>query len=169
MGDFTNPNDEALFASIGRLTLSWGHLEAGIDALVDVIFQAYGNPPGDKKIPWALSDKIRYLRCALPILAGEGEATDEHLRILDEIKIEAETRHDIIHSFVIEHNEGDGHAKAIRLIHKKTFREMKHIDLIPIEIIKAAIRANDLAKMPFRLAYLLLEESDETSVPIKPE
>jgi len=46
MADYTSREDEAFFAAIGRLVLSWGHVEAGLDMFVMVLHNLLGGSPG---------------------------------------------------------------------------------------------------------------------------
>ena len=34
---FSSPDDEEFFGAIGRLTISWAHLELGLDCMVEIL------------------------------------------------------------------------------------------------------------------------------------
>lgn len=155
MATYTGANDEEFFASIGRLALAWGHLEAGLDIFVYLVFVGLGNPPGDKEIPLSLSRKIRYLRSALNKLPIGDDERDAIFQKLDEIKQEAETRHDIIHGIVVEQVENSGTAEIVRLINQKTRLEQKHLTVTSLSVLEAAQRAQQLSSFTLTLGSLL--------------
>jgi hypothetical protein len=160
MDPYTGPKDEALFSAIGRLTLSWGLLEAGLAAAIDSIFHLHGNPSREAEIPRALNRKIKFLRKAIPKLAGDGDETRRFLAFLDEVDKETIVRHDIIHGCVVRHEEGTGEALSIRLLHHKTGRVMKPVRLDAETIMQAAVRTNKLAGIALTLARLLSGAED---------
>ena len=42
MSEYTSPTDEAFFGAIGRLTISWAHLEFGLDCMVEIVHHHFG-------------------------------------------------------------------------------------------------------------------------------
>jgi hypothetical protein len=58
MADYTSREDEDFFAAIGRLVLSWGHVEAGLDMFIMVLHNVLEGRRVEPVIPWALQRKI---------------------------------------------------------------------------------------------------------------
>jgi hypothetical protein len=138
--------DEAFFAAIGRLAISWAHIELGFDCAIDVIHRFMGGEKIDPDAPrTSLFRKTRYLRkwaktVPEPTLRGAIPA------LMDAIEVAAETRHDLIHGVVIGHEEATGRADMVRLIHGATMRvEKKCYQVTTTQILRAAIEANTLA------------------------
>ncbi len=155
---FDNPSDNALFASIGRLTISWALLEGAVDLCVIYFFRNAGNPAGEKEMPrTALKRKVTFLKRTireLPLL--DASAKSNATAILDAILSEAVTRQDIIHGAVIDHEEGSGVATLARLIHdEKTGISGSITEITPTAINMATIRVRELTSVMQRLAYEL--------------
>jgi hypothetical protein len=83
---FTEPADEAFFAAIGRLTISWAHIEVGLDWLVRIAHHDLG---GYERIeaeePISLKRKLTYLRKAFRTLPELAAFADRFHPIADEI------------------------------------------------------------------------------------
>jgi len=63
MADFTSPEDEHFFAAIGWLTISWAHVEAGVDFAIDVIHRCLGGIEIEREMPrTSIYRKLRYIR-----------------------------------------------------------------------------------------------------------
>jgi hypothetical protein len=102
MASFTSKEDEAFFAAIGRLTISWAHIEAGIDGAVAIIHQCFGGKQIETDPPrTSLYRKLRYIRkwaktVPVPIFQESAGV------LMGEIEKAAELRHDIIHGYGAE-------------------------------------------------------------------
>src|ERR1700730_15579688 len=95
-GTFTSEADEAFFGAIGRLTISWGRLELGLDCMVQILYYEFKGNTIERTIPTTLQRKITFLRSAWKrLLIGDG--SNGYLKFLDRVETAAETRHDIIH------------------------------------------------------------------------
>ena len=141
---FTSPQDEAFFSAIGRLVVSWAHLEAGLQATIEIIHFSLGGAQHEPNIPRALNKKLAYLRRSIKRLVGE-QVAQPWIAFFDEVAKESDTRHDIIHGAIIEQAEAAGIAKTIRVIHGKGRTQLKHVEISTIYILQAAIRAQKLA------------------------
>ena len=62
-GTYTSKADEDFFAAIGRLTISWAHLELGLDLVVDITHRLKLSKELEK--PRALQRKISYMRASV--------------------------------------------------------------------------------------------------------
>jgi hypothetical protein len=63
-GTFTSDADEGFFGAIGRMTISWGHLELGLDCMVEVLYRLSKGNTIEPEIPRSLQRKITFLRSA---------------------------------------------------------------------------------------------------------
>ena len=61
---YTTPEDELLFSSIGRLTISWARLKVGLDALITIIHHRVGGKSVETEMPWMLKRKLKYIKSA---------------------------------------------------------------------------------------------------------
>ncbi|MGJ0503280.1 MAG: hypothetical protein ACR65X_05925 [Methylocystis sp.] len=144
-GSFTSTEDEALFSAIGRLVISWAHLEAGLQATIEIVHFSLEGAHHEQILPRALNKKLAYLRRAITRIAGD-EIADPWLAFFDDVARESDQRHDIIHGFIIQHAEATGAAKAIRVIHERERTKLKPVELSTISILQAANRAQKLAR-----------------------
>lgn len=121
MADYTSREDENFFGAIGRLTISWAHLEFGLDCIVEIIHHGFGGKMIEPEIPRALQRKITYLRAAFKNLPFElpQDALQGYLNLFDQIQTAAQTRHDIIHGIIIEYAERSGEATMARVIRNR--------------------------------------------------
>lgn len=143
-GLYTSDTDEAFFSAIGKLVVSWAHLEAGLQATIEIVHFSLKDVLHEQSLPRPLNKKIAYLRRSVKLLLSETEATP-WLKFFDDVARESDVRHDIIHGFIIEQAEGTGAANAVRAIYEKNGTRLKKIDLTTSTILQAAIRAQALA------------------------
>ncbi len=144
-GTFTSEADQGFFAAIGRLTMSWGHLELGLDCMVDVLYHGFKGNTIQRKIPRNLQHKITFLRCAWN-MQPIGDGINGYLKFLDRVETAARTRHDIIHGVVIEQVERSGEAIMVRAVRKRNGGfEKKRFHITTEDILRAALEAQDLA------------------------
>jgi hypothetical protein len=153
MADFTTPEDEAFFAAIGRLSISWAHLEFGIDVTISIARLL--RPPTPIVPRTGLSRKLAYLR---RWLRDNNEPTFRIPveQLLSEIEAAAEQRHDIIHGVVLGYAEGSGMAQMARIIGEQAdpYRK-KTYSVTTIDVLKSANAANKLATRTLNLGTRL--------------
>ncbi|MCE9649889.1 MAG: hypothetical protein K8R18_09735 [Parvibaculum sp.] len=155
MGEFTSPEDEKFFGAIGRLTISWSHLELGLDVGIYLIHRYLGGKDREKELPRALSRKLKYFKRALEHLPVSEQNLPRYKSLITDIQNASDTRHDIIHGAVVSHEEGSGEAKLVRLIYKDSGWDTKPIDASTVSILQAARDAEELATIVFQIAQAL--------------
>ncbi|WDR04051.1 hypothetical protein PSQ19_08595 [Devosia algicola] len=131
--------DELLFAAVGRLAVSWAHLEFGLDSMILIIHNGMNNSAYEKSLPKVLSAKIQYLRDAFNRLGIPDAARPQYESFLEEVSSLSDTRHDIIHGFPIFHPSDSGEAKLIRLKIQKSGWAHKEV-IIDINSVNQASR-----------------------------
>lgn len=145
MADFTSRADEEFFGAIGRLTISWAQIEAGLDFGIEIAHHAFGGKKIDPEPPkTALHRKLRYIRKWSKTIS---EPTFQRTigQLMDDIEKAADRRHDLVHGFIIEHAEGSGEAEMIRIVHNEKPYGKKQYKVTTAEILRAAVAANKLA------------------------
>jgi hypothetical protein len=116
MADYTSPEDQAFFAAIGRLAISWAEIELGLDCAIDIIHPVLGGQKITAAAPrTALSRKIEYIRTWAKTVP-EPTFRESALKLMTDIETSSETRHDLIHGIIIEQVEGSGEARMVRLV-----------------------------------------------------
>lgn len=138
-------NDERLLTAVGSLTVSWAHLEFGLDAMILVIHNWMDGAKYEKQLPVALKNKINYLRAAFKRLGVAPADLPRWMKFLDDVKAASETRHDIIHGFPIHHPSDEGEAKLIRLLIQKDDWVQKPITITIASVLEASATATALA------------------------
>jgi hypothetical protein len=145
-GTFTSKADEEFFGAIGRLTISWGHLELGLDCMVHILYHGFKGDMIEREIPRSLQRKITFLRSSWKRQPIGVDGINGYLRFLDRVQTAAQTRHNIIHGFVIEQAESSGEAIMVRVIRDRDGGiEKRRFDVTTIDILRAANEAQDLA------------------------
>lgn len=134
--------DEALYAAIGRLVLSWGLVEAGVDAMVDITRRLEGK---NAKHPRALKQKLEFLAAYFANLPIPEDSLAGYASLLRRIGALAEIRHDIVHGFAIEHGENTGQVSMVRLQFVDGKIVKKPVSINTLVILKAAQEANELS------------------------
>lgn len=168
---FTHPIDEQFFGAIGRLAISWAHLEFGLDWLVEIFFYGFKGNTIEAEIPVALKKKISFLRIAFKRLPIGKEAIDGYMQLLKRIKTLSNTRHDIIHGFVIEQQERSGQASMMRISHKRGKVAKRKFTATTTNILTAAVKTNHVAAIVLNLAdqiYRITQELSQPSAKQKP-
>lgn len=158
---FTREADERLFAAIGRLTISWGHLELGLDSMVELLYHGFKGKTITPDIPFALKQKIAFLRASFKRMPIGVKAIDGYMKLLNKIESAAQTRHDIIHGFVIEHTEGSGELTMLRATRKKQVVIKRTFKVTDEDTLSAATDAGKLAGIVlnmFNELYDLVQE-----------
>lgn len=162
MSKFTSPADEAFFGAIGRLTISWGHLDFGLDCLVEIVYLGCNGHEIEAEIPRSLSRKLRYLRAAFKRMPLQQDAIEAFLLIFDQIETEARFRHNLIHGIITEQTERSGEAVITRVVREKHGVTKGHFRITTAEILQAAKRTVKLGTRVFSVVdkvYRLVPKS----------
>jgi hypothetical protein len=150
---FTEPEDEAFFAAIGRLTISWAYIEIGLDMLIRVAHHDLG---GDKQIrkdtPTGLKRKVEYLRKAFRRLPELAAFADRFAPMADEIIAASDQRHDIVHGFVVQMISGTGTAAMVRIM--PSDGKPKPFVVTTVDVMRAAVRASNIQAVAFAAEVL---------------
>lgn len=137
MATYTSKADEEFFGAIGRLTISWAHLELGLDLIIDVLHRRKMSIEPQR--PRALQRKINYLRAAVKRMGMPEPTASNFESLFSAIETAAETRHDIIHGAVVAAEEGGGEATFIRLLRQYEPPKQKVRKYSTIEILESAV------------------------------
>jgi hypothetical protein len=158
MATFTSEEDEEFFGAIGRLTISWAQIELGLDCAIDIIHRFLGGQKIDATAPrTSLYRKTNYIR-KWAKTAPEPTFRCAVFVLLTEIEAAAETRHDLIHGVIIEHEEGTGEANMVRLIHSATKPiDKKYYKVTTVQILRAAVHAGKLGGRSLKMGTGLQE------------
>jgi hypothetical protein len=101
MPDFRAPEDDALFAAVGRLVISWAQIEFGLDVLVAIINTRLGGSPGfEVEYPLSLSQKLRYLRRAFKEIPELAPFKTRFLYLARKVTSAAMQKDDIFHGLI---------------------------------------------------------------------
>lgn len=149
---FATKADEEFFGAIGRLVISWAHLELGLDCMVEIFYHGFKGNLTSSEIPTALTQKIKFLRKAFRSLQIGEEAISGYLEFLDKIQVAAQTRHDIIHGVVIEQVESSGEATIVRAIRNKNRVEKRRRKVTTAGILSEAVNVQTLGAIVLHLA-----------------
>lgn len=149
--------DELLFSAVGRLTVSWAHLEFGLDSMILLIHNTMDNAKHEPRLPRALSRKIDYLRAAFPRLGIADKDLPRYEAFLDDVETQSVTRHDIVHGFPIFHPSDSGEAKLIRLTILKSGWEQKPITINTESVLEASNQAMKLATKALNWTKVMFE------------
>jgi hypothetical protein len=152
---YTTPADEALFAAIGRLTISWALLEAGLDYSIIMLHKELGGDKIEPEMPWALKRKLKYIRKCFNRIDGLTQDRETVAKLLDNIDTASEARHDIIHGVATSHPEGATQVGMVRLLRGAETITAKHYTFTTKEILRRAADANKLAGLTLALAQWL--------------
>lgn len=163
MPTYTSAQDEHFFGAIGRLTISWAHLELGLDCMVDISHNAFGGNKIDPEMPRALKRKITYLRAIFKQLPIPPESIKGYHALLDQIETAAEVRHDIIHGAITKYIERSGEAEMVRIIRHKKGVEKKRFKKTTGDILKDAGQAQRLGTKVLRWVTQFYDLIDELS------
>jgi len=153
---YTTPADELLFASIGRLTISWALIESTLDGIITIIHHRGGGKTIEAEMPWMLKRKVKYIRkCFLRLDALK--PFSEHVpQLMTDIVAASEMRQNIIHGVATEMPEGTAQLKMARLVRGGEFYEQKHFEVTATEILTSAVEANRLAARCLNLGISLI-------------
>jgi hypothetical protein len=159
-GTYTTKADEEFFGAIGRLTISWAHIETGIDFIVAVVYHDLGGDEIEEK-PWSLARKLKFLRKCFSKFPALEPLREVGFPLFTEIADALEMRQNIIHGFVLDHPEGSGEATMVRLLRGGAPNAHIKFSVTTAEILRAAIEANKLARRALGIGSLMLEARAE--------
>jgi hypothetical protein len=160
-------NDEKLFAAVGRLTVTWAHLEFGLDAMIAVIHGLMDGRLHEKKLPRQLSKKLKYLRKAFDRIGVAEADRPRYDKFLDDVEAASVTRHDIIHGFPIHHASDTGEAKLIRLnIGTEKWGEHREVVITVASVMAAVDIAQKLAGKSSNWAKTMVNHYERIVGPI---
>src|SRR5947207_15346437 len=137
---YMNPADEEFFAAIGRLAISWSHIDTGLDFMIAVIYHNLGGHEIEEK-PWSLSRKLKFLRKCFSRFESLARLKEICYPLLDEIAAASDMRQKIIHGFIISHQEGTGEATMIQLLRGGAPNEHIQFTVTALDILRAASAA----------------------------
>jgi hypothetical protein len=143
-GTFTSTEDEKFFGAIGRLVISWAHLELGLDVMVEILYRGFNGNEIEAEMPRNLLRKITFLRAMFIKLLGEGEGSEGYRKFFDRVQAASQTRHDIIHGVVVEQVERSGEATIMRAIRNRDGIIKRRISVTTHNILTAAVEAQKL-------------------------
>ena len=149
MATYTSPEDENFFGAVGRLVISWGHLEFSLDCMVEIIHIGFGGAEIEPEIPRTLQRKIRFLRTAFKRMPLPQDAIQGYTALFGDIEAAAQTRHDIVHGIVIEHIEQSGEATMVRALRNKRGVEKRENKFTTKDILDAAVNVQRLSSKTF--------------------
>lgn len=137
--------DEAFFAALGRLTLSWAHLEFGLDAAISIIHQRLGGDNIEPEVPIHLARKVKYLKRSIRRLAPLSAYQATAIPMLEQIAQAVEFRKNAVHGVVVSHST-TSEAEVVRLLHSKDGHHTeKRLSVSTLSILKASDDASKLA------------------------
>ncbi len=152
MDEYSNSQDESLYAAIGRFVVTWGLLELGVDTMIDFVHVNLQHVVREPERPRMLKTKIKYLRKHFRSIPMSDDVSGYYQTLLDKVRESSEFRHDVIHGAVVKHVAGSGEASLVRLLYTDGDFEQK-----PIELSTETIQAKNDEAM--KLASQLLNWS----------
>ncbi|MGH7785015.1 MAG: hypothetical protein ACREO5_14385 [Candidatus Binatia bacterium] len=153
---FITAAPESLFGAIGRHTISWAFVESAIEYMVVASHSWAGGDEIEPEMPWSLDRKLRFLRKSFDRLPKFKPYATDGLPLLDDIKIASDIRHDIIHGVVTNNPDLALEVKMVRILRSKTERTIKEYRFSTIEILEAAVAANELGRRALPLAMRIV-------------
>jgi hypothetical protein len=136
---YTTPEDELLFSSIGRLTISWARLEVALDALITIIHHRVGGKSIETEMPWMLARKLKYIRKCFAKLGPLKLYAQGVSELMEEIRLASEMRQNIIHGISLHHPEGATVLKMARLVRGGEHYTAHVFEVSSMEIIESAV------------------------------
>jgi hypothetical protein len=161
-------NDERLLAAVGRLVVTWAHLEFALDAMILFVYRG-GYNEHEPELPRALNRKLDFLRGVFNKGQLAQAEKESHLAFLDAVAVESVTRHDIIHGYPRHHPSDDGEAKLTRLLINKTGWQERHVTITIASVTEATARAQRLSELGRDAAIMLGERYlEHFGIPLPP-
>jgi hypothetical protein len=152
--------DDRLYGAIGRLTINWARLESILDTTMLIFHEMFGNSEHERELPVSLSRKLTYLRKAFRRFQPK-DIAEHHVALLDEVKAESDTRHDMVHGVALDLLETPGSFNSIRFINKGNTYELKPMTVTTDTVIDALLRCQSLQERllpwPLSVATAVIE------------
>jgi hypothetical protein len=148
--------DELLFASIGRLTISWALLESSLDGIITIIHHRVGGKTIESEMPWMLKRKVKYIRKCFSRLDLLKPYSEPVPQLMTDIIEASEMRKNMIHGVATEMPEGTAQLKMVRLVRGGEFYEQKHFEVTARDILVSAVEANRLGARSLALGNTLI-------------
>ncbi len=158
---YTSQSDESFFGAIGRMTISWAYLELGLDWTINNLYLHFNAVEVEKQQPRNLDRKLAFMRAVIKRMPLPEEFARGFALLFESIKSAAETRHDIIHGFIIKHEDGTGEATFSRIIRGEQWLPKSPYKLTARDIMEAAIEADRLSSKTLKMAAELQDLIDE--------
>lgn len=151
MSDFNTSRDEAFFAAIGRLAISWAHLETGVTSMVQVMHSVSCDDTKDYKsiLNGSMSRKIKYIRTASEGLGLDDTSTASFSSFLKKLSEARDRRNSIFHGPIIAYSEGHGRASFARIGKKERNILPQSFSMQTRDILEAAIKIGELSDRAF--------------------
>jgi hypothetical protein len=146
MSDQAALQQDQFYGCIGRLVVSWGHLEIWLDFSIAVIHNNLEGKTLQDEKPRFLDAKLKYLRKAARDLPALAPHRKELLKLADDIEAAAIMRHDLVHGAVAGHPNSPTEAEMLRLMRKKHQPPFKIFKVTTHQISKAMLDAQGIAK-----------------------
>jgi hypothetical protein len=159
MNSYTAPEDEAFFAALGRLTISWAHIESGLDAAITVIHERLGGDSIEPELPRMLQRKLKYLRRACAKIPQLADYQVSFPMFADRVQAASETRHDLIHGAISVYPAAPGEeriAEMSRLLWGPQQFTQRRFSVTTTEILTHAQAATELAAQSILFANELV-------------
>jgi hypothetical protein len=113
--------DEKFLLAVGRATVAWAYLEAGIDFAVLVIHgRLSGEHDPKSRLPRVLAKKLKYLCDAAQHVPTIADHSQRIQSVVAAIRREAVTRHDLVHGVATARLEETGELQMYRLLNTGT-------------------------------------------------
>lgn len=110
----------------------------------------------EREIPWSLSRKLQYVRKCFNGLKQHGKAFQELAPIIErltaEIEAASEFRHDLVHGFSLDHEEGASKVEMYRLLRGEIPYARKKFTVTTLQILEQAALASKLGGRALKLA-----------------
>lgn len=137
------------FACIGRLAVAWGHLEMGLDMIISITL-VLGGSEIEPERPRALNRKLRYLRRYFLSSDMPEPGKQAYLKLLEEIRVRSDFRHDIIHGAITRQDEKSFNTRFVRAMHINNKIAPKPVDVDTKTILREAKEVEVIASKTFK-------------------
>ena len=152
--------EDEFVAAVGRLTLSWPMVEAGLDFCILAIYRHHDGAAIEPEPPRMLERKLAFLKTAFKRGPKFEARRADLLALLSAIGQASDFRHDVIHGFAVNGLEGNPTtAHMVRILRETEGYRMKPIALSADKINQEAVKVNGLAIPLGKLSKILLSST----------
>lgn len=131
---------------IGRATIAWGQIEAGLDFAVWTIHQRLGGDAICADLPRVLSWKLVFLKKAAKAIPALAPYKARIVELCEAVRTESRKRHDLIHGFAVKRpGETQGSISGLRFVRSGKDWALKLAAFDTAEIAQLANRSAALA------------------------